>query len=68
MNGYELARRLRRLDGMEATVLVAVTGYGSEQDRQESQRAGFNYHLIKPVDAARLERLLSTLKDVDPLA
>jgi two-component system, chemotaxis family, CheB/CheR fusion protein len=68
MNGYELARRLRQLDGMEATLLVAMSGYGREEDRQESQRAGFNYHLIKPVDAARLERLLSTMEDVDPLA
>jgi two-component system, chemotaxis family, CheB/CheR fusion protein len=67
MNGYELARRVRRLDGVEATLLVALTGYAREEDRQEARKAGFNYHLIKPIEPARLKRLLATLEDVDPL-
>ena len=62
MNGYELARRLRQLPGMEASRLVAMTGYGREQDQQAAHRAGFNLHLTKPVDPVRLETLLATLE------
>ncbi len=61
MNGYELARRLRELPGMEATRLVAITGYGREEDRRAAHEAGFTLHLVKPVDPVRLERLLATL-------
>lgn len=61
MNGYELARRLRQLPVMANVPLVAMTGYGSNEDRTESEQAGFNLHLVKPVDSARLERLLATL-------
>ena len=67
MNGYELARRLRRLDGMEAALIVALTGYAREEDRQKAREAGFNYHLTKPIEPARLKRLLATLEDVDRL-
>jgi two-component system, chemotaxis family, CheB/CheR fusion protein len=62
MNGYELARRLRQLPGMETTRLIAVTGYGREEDRQAAHEAGFNLHLTKPVDPSRLKRLLATLE------
>ena len=67
MNGYELARRLRRLDGMEAALLVALTGYAREEDREKAREAGFDYHLTKPIEPARLKRLLATLEDVDRL-
>ena len=67
MNGYELVRRLRRLDGMEATLIVALTGYARKEDRQEAMQAGFNYHLVKPIEPARLEHLLASLEDVDRL-
>ena len=61
MDGYEVARRLRaRPDGKRPT-LVAVTGYGYEADRQRSQEAGFDHHLVKPVGPERLEELLQTL-------
>ena len=61
MNGYDLARRLRHLPGMEATRLIAITGYGREEDRAAAQDAGFHLHLIKPVHPDRLEKLLGTL-------
>ncbi|SNS52973.1 PAS domain S-box-containing protein [Noviherbaspirillum humi] len=50
MDGYELARRLRALPGMEQALLVAVTGYGREQDRQAAFAAGFDRHFVKPVN------------------
>jgi two-component system CheB/CheR fusion protein len=61
MNGYELARRIREMPGMKDVALIAVTGYGREEDRRTALEAGFNLHLVKPVAAARLETVLSTL-------
>ncbi len=53
MDGYELARRLRSQNG--AVRLIAVTGYGQESDRARSRAAGFDAHMVKPVDATALE-------------
>ncbi len=50
VNGFELARRLRVQPWMNGTVLVAVTGWGKEEDRQRSREAGFDLHLVKPVE------------------
>jgi CheY-like chemotaxis protein len=61
MNGYEVARRMRGLDGLAGVKLVALTGYGGEADRQRSREAGFDRHLVKPVDPGTLEELLSGL-------
>lgn len=61
MNGYELARRLRLEPGMEDVVLVALTGYGQESDRQRAKEAGFDYHLVKPVSLEALQDLLASL-------
>jgi signal transduction histidine kinase len=58
MNGYEVARRLRRMPRLHGTYLVALTGYGREHDRQLAQLAGFDQYLIKPVDYERLLELL----------
>jgi CheY-like chemotaxis protein len=58
MDGYELARRLRQAAGPACPRLVAVTGYGLERDREQSARAGFTEHLVKPIDLSALERLL----------
>ncbi|MGZ8303141.1 MAG: hybrid sensor histidine kinase/response regulator [Telluria sp.] len=58
MDGYELARRLRALPGMENALLVAVTGYGQDADRRKAVEAGFDNYLVKPVD---LEQLLDIL-------
>ena len=49
IDGYELARRLRRMPEMVGVVLVALTGYGQESDRQKALAAGFDCHLVKPV-------------------
>jgi len=65
MNGYEVAQRLRELPGLETVTLVAVTGYGQEDDRRQSQRAGFDHHLVKPVDPARLQGLIEAASRSD---
>jgi CheY-like chemotaxis protein len=58
MSGYEVARQLRADPRFSHTVLMAVTGWGSEDDRRRSRAAGFDEHLTKPVDLAALEPLL----------
>ncbi len=59
MDGYELARRLRQSEGMAGALLIAVTGYGQESDRQRAFAAGFDHHMVKPVDAQKLLRIVS---------
>ena len=59
MDGYELAARLRGLPGMAGALLVAVTGYSQEGDRERALAAGFDEHLAKPVDIERLRALVA---------
>jgi PAS domain S-box-containing protein len=59
MDGYQIAEQLRKMQGLEKLVLIAITGYGQEQDRRLSQQAGFNHHLVKPVDLEALQSLLA---------
>ena len=61
MDGYELARRLRKLPGWQHVCLLAVTGYGQEADKQMSRQAGFNLHLVKPIDHSLLKRALEDI-------
>jgi PAS domain S-box-containing protein len=62
MDGNELARRLRADPQTGAIVLVAVTGYGQEQDRRAAFEAGFDHHLVKPVDMDELAALLARIE------
>jgi PAS domain S-box-containing protein len=59
MDGYEAARRLRSDLGLQGTYLVALTGYGQEEHRLSATDAGFDHHLIKPVDPDALRRLIA---------
>jgi signal transduction histidine kinase/DNA-binding response OmpR family regulator len=59
MDGYAVARAIRRDTSLAAIRLIAVSGYGREEDRRQSREAGFDAHLIKPVDFTELRRLLS---------
>jgi signal transduction histidine kinase len=59
MNGYEVARRMRETPAMRETALIAMTGYGRQADRDQSRAAGFNHHLVKPVDFDTLQSLLA---------
>ncbi|MEP7205838.1 MAG: ATP-binding protein [Casimicrobiaceae bacterium] len=60
MNGYDLARALRADPGTRTCTLIAVTGWGQEKDRQRAQQAGFDHHMVKPVDPDAIETLLRT--------
>jgi signal transduction histidine kinase/DNA-binding response OmpR family regulator len=60
MDGYEVARRLRKEIPDDHITLAALTGYGQDRDRSRSQEAGFDHHLVKPVDPEALQRLLTS--------
>lgn len=62
MDGAELARQLRRLQSTKAAVLIAVTGYGQEKDRKKSADAGFDHHLVKPVQMNDVLTILAGLQ------
>jgi PAS domain S-box-containing protein len=62
MDGCELARRLRAQAETARAVLVAVTGYGQQQDRDQTRAAGFQHHLVKPLDFDALARLLEAIQ------
>jgi CheY-like chemotaxis protein/anti-sigma regulatory factor (Ser/Thr protein kinase) len=59
MDGYEVARRLRQQVGLRQALIVAVTGYGREEDRRRAEEAGFDAHLVKPADPEELQKLLA---------
>lgn len=61
IDGYEVARRIRRRPWGEDVVLVAITGWGQEDDRRQSQEAGIDHHLVKPVDPPALMKLLASI-------
>ncbi|MFC5462288.1 ATP-binding protein [Massilia niabensis] len=63
MNGFDLARALRALPATASAVLIAVTGYAQEQDRQQALAAGFNDLFAKPVDLAALNSLLTRIAE-----
>jgi len=58
--GDELARQLRREPGMASVLLVCLSGHGSDEDRRRTQEAGFDHHLIKPVEAEEILAVLPT--------
>jgi two-component system CheB/CheR fusion protein len=61
MSGLELAQRLRERPELERTALVAMSGYGREEDVKRSREAGFVHHLVKPMDPSALGNLLERL-------
>jgi len=62
MDGYEVARRVRADPALSDVLLIAVSGWGQEEDRRRSQSAGFDHHLIKPADVSALEALFVALE------
>jgi CheY-like chemotaxis protein len=60
LNGYDTCRRIRVRDGGAVRTLVAVTGWGQPQDLKTSSEAGFDHHLVKPVDIDTLVQLIAT--------
>ena len=61
LNGYEACRRIREQPWGRSVVLIALTGWGQEDDRRRSQEAGFDHHMVKPVDPQDLMKLLAEL-------
>jgi len=66
MDGYEVARRLKGIETRKSTLIVALTGYGREEDKARALGAGFDVHLVKPVEMETLEQLLSRLEQPEP--
>ncbi|HEY0976884.1 MAG TPA: PAS domain S-box protein [Flavobacteriales bacterium] len=66
LNGYEAAARIREIPGMDKALLVALSGWGQEEDRARSAQAGFNAHLVKPADNAKLLALLERTAPMPP--
>jgi len=61
MDGYEIGRRIRKMPESKSAILVAQTGWGQDDDRRRSAEAGFDAHLVKPVDPAELQKILESL-------
>ena len=61
LTGLEVARRIRQMPALKDLVLVAMTGYGQESDRERSREAGFDHHLVKPADLDTLLKILKTV-------
>ncbi len=59
MDGYEVARRIRANPATRNISLIALTGWGQDEDRRRSVAAGFNHHLVKPADIEQLRQLLT---------
>jgi CheY-like chemotaxis protein len=64
LDGYEVARRIRLMPGGDAISLVATTGWGQQKDRERSHTAGFDHHLVKPVDPDAIRRLIDQLVEL----
>jgi PAS domain S-box-containing protein len=62
LDGFEVAKRIRKNPMHQGMVLIALTGYGQEADRQRSREAGFDHHLVKPVDLAEVHEILAKVK------
>jgi CheY-like chemotaxis protein len=65
INGYQLARLLRHHFSQDELKLVAVTGYGSPEDRVAARKAGFDAHVLKPIDPALVESIIKTVVTED---
>jgi CheY-like chemotaxis protein len=61
LNGYEVAQRIREQPWGTSMYLIAVTGWGQDEDRQRSSEVGLNMHMVKPVEPSALEKLLASL-------
>jgi two-component system CheB/CheR fusion protein len=62
MTGYEVAQRIRQRKDLQSVVLVALTGYGAPSDIKAAREAGFDAHLIKPAEIARIQEVLAGAK------
>jgi two-component system CheB/CheR fusion protein len=68
IDGYDVARRLRQLPGMDKALLVAITGYGREDDVQRCKEAGIDCHFLKPVEPTEIQKVLVKAEKLGRLA
>jgi PAS domain S-box-containing protein len=66
LNGYDAARRIRQQPWSRGAVLIALTGWGQEEDRLQAKESGFDYHLVKPMDLSFLEQLMVVSRTAEP--
>ncbi len=66
MSGYDVARQLRLEQGQRPPLIVAVSGYGQEEDKRRALEAGFDCHMTKPVDPAKLVALIASTPSPTP--
>ena len=66
MSGYEVTTQLRKEEYGKGAVIIAISGYGQDEDRRQAKSAGFDYHLTKPLDPDRLLNLLSARQNGEP--
>lgn len=62
MDGYETARLLREIPSCKQVTIIAVTGWGQEEDREKGKRAGFDHHVVKPADSSTLMQILGGVR------
>ena len=63
MDGFEVAKKVREELEIGKVVLVAMTGYGQDSDKQHSQQAGFDHHLVKPANFSEVQQILATVAE-----
>jgi CheY-like chemotaxis protein len=61
LDGFEVAKRMRQQPILQKVVLVAMTGYGKESDRQRSQEVGFDHYLVKPTQFEKVQKILASV-------
>jgi CheY-like chemotaxis protein len=64
MDGYEVAKQLRHMPSCQDSVIVAASGYGQEEDYSRTKAAGFDYHLVKPIDFNAVSLLLTKIRTI----
>ena len=67
MDGYQLARQIRSRFPERRTPMIALTGWGQDEDRRKAKEAGFDGHLVKPVEVSALQKLLESIESAGPL-
>jgi CheY-like chemotaxis protein len=67
LNGYEAARQIKKQSWGKGMAVIALTGWGQEEDKRRALEAGFDHHLTKPGEAAALEKLLAFMNPVPQL-
>ena len=68
IDGYEVARRLRAQAAFEGVCFIAMTGFGAHADRERARLAGFDHHMVKPIDYGVFSKLLAGLARIEPSA